>query len=146
MVVVNKGDLVTAKQKTDIIAKINLLNPRAKVVESVQSKVDVMEILNTHMFKAEDNKMEFWMAASKMATEKVEDVLECCETSMAKDGKKCCKSKSKDGRLIDSGLSQVNLIKCRIGRPLTVLLSGSAGRGCEQQQKGPQNDQTQSLF
>ena len=65
MVVVNKGDLVTAKQKTDIIAKINLLNPRAKVVESVQSKVDVMEILNTHMFKAEDNKMEFWMAASK---------------------------------------------------------------------------------
>ena len=71
-----------------------------------------MEILNTHMFKAEDNKMEFWMAASKMATEKVEADLECCETSMAKDGKKCCKSKSKDGRLVDSGLSQVNLIKC----------------------------------
>ena len=146
MVVVNKGDLVTAKQKTDIIAKINLLNPRAKVVESVQSKVDVMEILNTHMFKAEDNKMEFWMAASKIATEKVEADLECCETSMAKDGKKCCKSKSKDGRLVDSGLSQVNLIKCRIGRPLTVLLSGSAGRGCEHQPKGPQNDQTQSSF
>ena len=31
MVVVNKGDLVTAKQKTDIIAKINLLNPGANI-------------------------------------------------------------------------------------------------------------------
>jgi G3E family GTPase len=114
VVVVNKGDLVTVEQKTDIIAKINLLNPRAKVVESIQSKVDVMEILNTHMFKAEDNKMEFWMAASKVATEKVEAVLECCETSMAKDGKKCCKSKSKDGRLVDSGLSQVDMMTCQM--------------------------------
>ena len=103
---------MTVKQKTDIMAKINLLNSRAKVVESIQSKVDVMAILNTHMFKAEDNNKEFWMAASKVATEKFKAVLECCEESMAKDGKKC-KSKSKDRRLVNSGLSQVNLIKCR---------------------------------
>ena len=71
-----------------------------------------MEILNTHMFKAEDDKMELWMAVSKMATEKVEAVLQCCEEPMAKYGKKCCKGKSKDGRLVDSGLSQVNLMTC----------------------------------
>ena len=111
--VVNKGDLVTADQKADIIDKIKLLNPRAKVVESVHSKVDVMEILNTGLFRAEDNKNEFWMEATKVEEEKVEAVLECCETSMAKDGKKCCKSKSKDGKLVDSGMSQVVFINCR---------------------------------
>ena len=106
--VINKGDLVNKSQKADIIGKVKLLNPNAKVVESVQSRVNVMEILNTRMFKAEDNKVEFWMKASKDAAELVEaDALECCITSVAKDGKKCCKSKSKDGKLINSGLSQV---------------------------------------
>jgi len=110
VVVVNKGDLVNKKQKKDIISKIELLNPNAKIVESVQSKVNVMDILNTHMFKAEDNKTEFWMKASKDAAELVEaDALECCMKSVAQDGKKCCKSKSKDGKLINSGLSQVEL-------------------------------------
>ena len=107
VVVVNKGDLVNEDQKADIIAKISLLNPKAKVVESIQSKVKMSEILNTHLFKAEDNKEEFWMSATKVvAEEKIEaDVLECCEKTMAKEGKKCCKSKSKN--LVDSGLSQV---------------------------------------
>ena len=52
VVVVNKGDLVNEDQKADIIAKISLLNPKAKVVESIQSKVKMSEILNTHLFKA----------------------------------------------------------------------------------------------
>merc|ERR1719490_6654 len=109
VVVVNKGDLVNEDQKADIIAKISLLNPKAKVVESIQSKVKMSEILNTHLFKAEDNKEEFWMSATKVvAEEKAEaEVLECCEKTMAKEGKKCCKSKSKN--LVDSGLSQVQL-------------------------------------
>ena len=109
VVVVNKGDLVNEEQKADIMGKISLLNPKAKIVESIQSRVKVTDILNTRMFNAEDNKNEFWMAATKAAAEeKIEkEVLECCETTMAKEGKKCCKSKSKDGKLVDSGLSQV---------------------------------------
>ena len=111
VVVVNKGDLVNEEQKADIIGKISLLNPKAKIVESIQSKVKMTEILNTHLFKAEDSKEEFWMSATKVAAEeKAEaEVLECCEKSMAKEGKKCCKSKSKNGKLVDSGLSQVDL-------------------------------------
>ena len=115
VVVVNKGDLVNEDQKADIIGKISLLNPKAKIVESIQSRVKMTEILNTHLFKAEDNKEEFWMSATKVAAEEKEkaeaEVLECCEKSMAKEGKKCCKSKSKNGKLVDSGLSQVEL-KC----------------------------------
>lgn len=61
------------------------------------------------MYKTDQNKDEFWMAATKNEEDKTETkVLECCVTSLANDGKKCCKSKSKDGSLVDSGLSQVN--------------------------------------
>ena len=71
-----------------------------------------MEILNTRLYKAEKGKEEFWITASKVAEEKIEAaMLECCEKSVAKDGKKCCKSKNKDGKLIDTGLSQVSLLK-----------------------------------
>jgi len=109
VVVVNKGDLVSEDQKADILAKIVLLNPKAKVVESVHSKVDVMEILNTRMFNAEDHQVEFWMEATKASEQEIieANVLECCEKSIAQDGKKCCKSK--DGKFVDSGLSQVQL-------------------------------------
>ena len=109
VVVVNKGDLVNEEQQHDILEKIALLNPSAKVVRSVQSKVNPLEILNTKLFNAEKNKNEFWVAAARAKLEVVAEVeaLECCVESLAKEGKKCCKSKSKDGKLVDSGLSQV---------------------------------------
>ena len=111
VVVVNKGDLVNEEQQHDILEKIALLNPSAKVVRSVQSKVNPLEILNTKLFNAEKNKNEFWVAAARAKLEVVEkaevEALECCVESLAKEGKKCCKSKSKDGKLVDSGLSQV---------------------------------------
>ena len=111
VVVVNKGDLVNEEQQHDILEKIALLNPSAKVVRSVQSKVNPLEILNTKLFNAEKNKNEFWVAAARAKLEVVEkaevEALGCCVESLAKEGKKCCKSKSKDGKLVDSGLSQV---------------------------------------
>ena len=166
VVVVNKGDLVNEEQKADIMGKISLLNPKAKIVESIQSRVKVTDILNTRMFNAEDNKNEFWMAATKAAAEeKIEkEVLECCETTMAKEGKKCCKSKSKDGKLVDSGLSQVgflNIVEERErnwekkgerkierggeGRGgIKDFRLGPAGRGCLEQQRGAQDDSARS--
>jgi len=111
VVVLNKGDLVSEDQQEDIITKVKLIQPNAKIIKSVQSRVDVLEILNTKLYKADQNKDEFWIAASKVAAEeKIEaEFLECCEKSLVKDGKKCCKSQSKDGKLVDSGLSQVQL-------------------------------------
>ena len=109
VVVLNKGDLVSEEQQEDIVQKVNLIQPNVKIIKSVQSKVNVMEILNTNLYKPDDKKEEFWIAASKAAAEeKIEaEFLECCEKTLAKDGKKCCKSESKDGKLLDSGLSQV---------------------------------------
>ena len=72
VVVVNKGDLVNEEQQHDILEKIALLNPSAKVVRSVQSKVNPLEILNTKLFNAEKNKNEFWVAAARAKLEVVE--------------------------------------------------------------------------
>ena len=109
VVVINKGDLVSEEQQHDILEKIALLNPSAKVVKSIQSKVNPLEILNTKLYNADKNKDEFWMAAARAKVDAVEKAvdLECCVESLAKEGKKCCKKKSKDGKLVDSGLSQV---------------------------------------
>ena len=126
VVVVNKGDLVNEEQQHDILEKIALLNPGAKVVRSVQSKVNPLEILNTKLFNAEKNKNEFWVAAARAKLEVVEkaevEALECCVESLAKEGKKCCKSKSKDGKLVDSGLSQVFGFRRSLSGPIVIEL------------------------
>ena len=54
VVILNKQDLINDKQRADILDRIKLLNPRAKVLSSLQSKVDVNEILNTNMYNKEE--------------------------------------------------------------------------------------------
>ena len=43
-------------QQQDILDRISILNPRVKVLKSCQSKIDVMEILNTRLYSREDLK------------------------------------------------------------------------------------------
>ena len=50
MVILNKTDLVTEEQQLDILDRISILNPKVKVLKSCQSKIDVMEILNTNLY------------------------------------------------------------------------------------------------
>ena len=69
--VLNKGDLVSEDQTADILEKIKLIQPRDKIIKSTQSKVDVKDILDTKLFKADQNKDEFWITASKTAAEKI---------------------------------------------------------------------------
>ena len=56
VVILNKTDLVTEAQQLDILDRISILNPRVKVLKSCQSKIDVMEILNTRLYSREDLK------------------------------------------------------------------------------------------
>ena len=108
VVVVNKCDLITEEQKADVIAKISLLNPKAKIVESIQSRVKMADILDTWMYKAEENKNEFWKAATTAETSE-SNVLECCEKLLALEGEKCCERDVADDKIVDSGVSQVGL-------------------------------------
>jgi G3E family GTPase len=53
IIVLNKTDLVHREDIDELKSVIKKLNPEAKVVESVFSKVDLNEILNTHLFNFE---------------------------------------------------------------------------------------------
>ena len=64
VIVLNKGDLVNEEQKHDLEEKIALLNPQAKIIKSVQSKINVKDILNTSLYKDKD---EFWVTSTKTA-------------------------------------------------------------------------------
>merc|ERR1719427_100773 len=64
VVILNKGDLVNEEQQADLLEKVTLLNPKAKIVKTIQSKIDVKEILNTHLYK---DKEEFWVTSTKTA-------------------------------------------------------------------------------
>ena len=54
VVILNKQDLVTEDQQANIVDRISLFNPKAKILKSCQSKINVMEILNTNLFKQAD--------------------------------------------------------------------------------------------
>jgi len=106
VVVLNKKDLVTKEQLADIEARISLINPRAKIVKSKHSKINVMEILNTNLFSREDmEEGSVMISATKVENEKKEDLPTCCVKSLDDGQMKCCKSKN----LIDSGLSTILL-------------------------------------
>merc|ERR1719325_240326 len=62
VIVLNKGDLVSEEQKHDLEEKIALLNPQAKIIKSVQSKINVKDILNTSL-----DKDEVWVTPTKTA-------------------------------------------------------------------------------
>ena len=53
-IILNKVDLVTDEEKADVIEVIRALQPKAKIIETVQGKVDVGEVLSTHRFDYED--------------------------------------------------------------------------------------------
>merc|ERR1712088_1006560 len=66
IIILNKGDLVNETQKNDLMEKIALLNSNAKIIRSVQSKINVKDILNTRLYKDKD---EFWVSSTKRADE-----------------------------------------------------------------------------
>jgi len=66
IIILNKGDLVNETQKSDLMEKVALLNSNAKIIRSVQSKINVKDILNTRLYKDKD---EFWVSSTKRADE-----------------------------------------------------------------------------
>ena len=120
IVILNKTDLVNKEQQEDILERINILNPKVKVLKSCQSKIDVMEILNTKLYNADDMGINSVTASASRvkAEERVELVQEeekqekCCkkeESDSEPEPKKCCKKKDKDGQELNTGLSQILL-------------------------------------
>ena len=105
VIVLNKQDLVTKEQVKDIMDRLTVLNPRAKVLKSKQSKINVMDILNTNMYsRAEMSVMT--SAKVEIKKEESEEMKSCCKVSLDTGKVKCCKSKTSE---VESGISQVLL-------------------------------------
>merc|ERR1719429_554386 len=91
VVILNKQDLVTEDQQKDILDRVSLLNPKAKVLKSKQSKIDVMEILDTKLFdRADVEENSVMISATKVEANKENVEEECCIKSVEDGKKKCC--------------------------------------------------------
>ena len=113
VVVLNKQDLVTQSQINDIMDRISIINPKAKVLRSSQSKINIMDILDTRLYTKTAGEPGQEINSSSKVSRFLEEFqasnieLSCCKTSLAMDGRLCCKSESKN--VMDTGLSIVQL-------------------------------------
>jgi len=108
VVILNKQDLVTEDQLSHILDKISILNSNAKIIKSHQSNINVMEILNTHLYS---NVIAMKNQENSLSKTK-EDLIqgeECCKISLEENGLKCCKSKEKTDEIFNSRMSEVKL-------------------------------------
>ena len=114
VVIINKTDLVTAEQQQDVLDRVSILNPNVKVLKSCQSRIDVMEILDTNLYSSDDLGINSVMAAASRVKAAERGTLdpeedECCKKTLEEGREKCCKSKAKNGQELDSGISQIIL-------------------------------------
>merc|ERR1719474_860766 len=80
VIILNKGDLVNEEQQADLEEKITLLNSKAKIMKTTQSRIDVRDILNTNLYKDKD---EFWVTSTKQGKGDEEE-----EDKVVKEGKR----------------------------------------------------------
>lgn len=125
VVVLNKMDLVDDQQQADVREKVAALNPKAQVLTSTFSKVDVMQLLDTKLYDQsamEENSV--MIAATKVDSEqfKANNLPSCCIESEESGKSRCCaEEQARNGQLIDSGKSEVLLgvVEASIGKKLT---------------------------
>lgn len=101
VIILNKTDLVSKVQLEKVKDQVSVLNPRATILTSRSSKIDVAEVVNSGQYKAED----FTSFLNDDTVPESEELKDCCKESMVKGGLPCCRRK----RTRDSGKSKVVL-------------------------------------
>lgn len=110
VIVLNKADLVNRAQLAEITDHLAILNPRARILISRNSKVDVNEVVNTGLYTPDD----FSSLHPLVGDEQMEDEMkECCKKKVACGELPCCRSK----RTLQSGKSKVVLASNRASKP-----------------------------
>jgi G3E family GTPase len=89
VVVLNKTDLINKSQLAEIYSQVALLNPKAKLLSSRNSKIDVMEILDTKLHH--ENSFTISSLAESIGVN-AQDDKSCCAESLSKGKAPCCKS------------------------------------------------------
>ena len=66
VILVNKVDLVSEEEREQLVRVVSTLNPKAKILCTSYSKVDLKEILNSHLFSMEEAQMSAgWLDSLK---------------------------------------------------------------------------------
>jgi G3E family GTPase len=97
VVILNKTDLVSEAQLSQIEEHVSLLNPTAKLLKAQNSAVDVEEVVDTQLYDAAKFKV------SDVAVDYGEK--KCCKASQARGESPCCRR----ARTIETAFSQVML-------------------------------------
>jgi G3E family GTPase len=97
----NKTDLVSKAQLSKISEQVSILNPKAKILTSRGSNIDVAEVVNSGLY----NEADFASLHDQEAEKITEDLKDCCKEAMSKGGMPCCRR----ARTRDSGKSKVVL-------------------------------------
>jgi len=100
VIVLNKTDLVSKAQLSDISSQVSLLNPTATIVTASNSIIDVAKVVGTNMYKGSS-----FTSSPTMWNEPKEAPKKCCEASVARGESACCKR----ARTIKSSVSEVLL-------------------------------------
>jgi len=100
VVILNKTDLVSASQLAKAKDHITVLNSKAKLLTSRKSQIDVMEVIDTNLYRSNDFNQSF-----DQTIEQEEELPQCCMKTMATGKPSCCKR----SRTVDSGKSKVLL-------------------------------------
>ena len=86
IIVLNKGDLVNKDQQADLEEKVAAINPHAKILKSIQSKINVKDILDTKLYKGKDQ----FLVTSSMAADHEEKEKERQEKLKKLEAEKGC--------------------------------------------------------
>jgi len=98
VIVLNKTDLVSESQIKKIKDHLFLLNSNAKILTSQHSSIDVMEVVNTGLYKKQEMNL-----LSPVIEEEPEK--KCCASSILRGESPCCRR----ARTFSTNLSQVIL-------------------------------------
>ena len=87
VVLLNKTDLVNDKQLKEVEETVTMLNTSAKVIACTNSTVDIKEVVDTKLFKANDFDLTRFIEQQFEAADKPKS---CCKASINRGESPCC--------------------------------------------------------
>lgn len=114
VIVLNKTDLVSKAQLSDISSQVSLLNPTATIVTASNSIIDVAKVVGTNMYKGSS------FTSSSTMWNNPKETPKCCQASVARGDSACCKR----ARTIKSSVSEVLLSPKIAGKTRHTLRFG----------------------
>ena len=114
VVLLNKTDLIDEVQLQEIQDRVSLLNPEAKQIPCQNSKIPVMDVVDTRLYNANVfdevlTRLEGISNDEKQAEQQEALQESCCAEKKAKGQEPCCDTETAQSRTLQSDVSKVVL-------------------------------------